>query len=120
MIVAAQDSDTLQAHAKTVELEKMLMEQKLNQEQAAAAKAHAKQLEFEKQKMKLEFEHHQKIRSLKEPASMSTPDGESAVRIAKMPKLVILKFDRTPQDWVRFWGEFFSEIDSSHEQPIRT
>ena len=50
MIVAAQDSDTLQAQAKTVELEKMLMEQKLNQEQAAAAKAHAKQLEFEKQK----------------------------------------------------------------------
>ena len=118
MIVAAQDADALQAHAKAMELEKTLMEQKMNQEQTAAAKIHAEQLEFQKQKMKLELERQQKISSLKEPVSTSAPDGESTVRIAKMPKLVISKFDGTPQDWVRFWGQFSSQIDSCHEQPI--
>ena len=32
MIVAAQDADALQGHAKAMELEKTLMEQKMNQE----------------------------------------------------------------------------------------
>ena len=41
MIVAAQDTNELQAHAKAMELEKTLMEQKLHQEQAAAAKCRA-------------------------------------------------------------------------------
>ena len=57
IIVAAQDADALQAHAKAMELEKTLMEQKVHQEQAVAAKAHAEQLEFQKQKVKLELEH---------------------------------------------------------------
>ena len=50
--------------------------------------------------------------------STNAPDGESTVRTAKMPKLVISKFDGTPQDWVRFWGHSGSQIDSSHKQPI--
>ena len=65
--------------------------------------------------MELELKHQQKISSLKEVASTSTPNGESAVRIAKMPKLVISKFNGTPQDWVRFWGQFSLQIDTSHE-----
>ena len=28
-----------------------------------------------------------------------------------MPKLVITKFDGTPQDWMRFWGQFETQID---------
>ena len=31
----------------------------------------------------------------------------------RMPKLVITKFDGTPQDWLRFWGQFKSVIDES-------
>ena len=30
-----------------------------------------------------------------------------------MPKLVITKFDVTPQDWMRFWGQFETQIDKS-------
>ena len=30
-----------------------------------------------------------------------------------MPKLVITKFDGTPQDWMRFWGQFETQIDKS-------
>ena len=31
----------------------------------------------------------------------------------RMPKLVITKFDGTPQDWLRFWGQFEILIDES-------
>ena len=30
-----------------------------------------------------------------------------------MPKLVITKFDGTPQDWMRFWGQFETQIEKS-------
>ena len=33
--------------------------------------------------------------------------------VVRMPKLVITKFDGTPQDWLRFWGQFESQIDES-------
>ena len=115
MIAAAQDAEALEAHTKAMECEKMLMEQKLNQEQAAAAKAQAEQLEFQKQKMKLELEHQNQISSLKENVSTSISGGASAVRIAKIPKLVISKFEGTPQDWVRFSGQFSSQIDGTSE-----
>ena len=39
MIAAAQDAKALEAHTRAMQYEKMLMEQKLNQEQAATAKA---------------------------------------------------------------------------------
>jgi len=65
MIAAAQDAEALEAHTKAMQYEKMLMEQKLNQEQTAAAKAKAKQLEFQKQRMKLELKH-QKLVKLEE------------------------------------------------------
>ena len=113
MIAVAQDAETLEAHTKAMQYEKMLMEQKLNQEQAATAKAQAEQLEFQKEKMKLE--HQKQVSSLKENASASITEGTSAVRIAKMPKLVISKFEGTPQDWVRFSGQFSSQIDSTSE-----
>lgn len=48
MIAAAQDAEALEAHTKAMQYEKMLMEQKLiNQEQAEAAKTKAEQLEFQ-------------------------------------------------------------------------
>ena len=36
-----------------------------------------------------------------------------------MPKLVISKFEGTPQDWVRFTGQFSSQIDSTSEPATR-
>ena len=112
--LAAQDADALQAHHKAIELERQLTEQKLQQEQEAAAKAHAEQLAFEKQKMKLGMEHQQQILSLKEDNASASQNEGAAVRITKMPKLVISKFDGTPQDWVRFWGQFSSQIDCAN------
>ena len=31
----------------------------------------------------------------------------------RMPKLIITKFNGTPQDWLRFWGHFETQIDKS-------
>lgn len=47
--------------------------------------------------------------------SASISGGASAVRIAKMPKLVISKFEGTPQEWVTFSGQFSSQIDGTSE-----
>ena len=41
-----------------------------------------------------------------------------ASNAVKMPKLVITKFDGTPQDWVRFWGQFETQIDKSSSPEV--
>ena len=38
---------------------------------------------------------------------------QMASNVMRMPKLVITKFDGTPQDWLRFLGQFESQIDES-------
>ena len=60
-----------------MQYEKMLMEWKLNQEQAGAAKSQAEQLEFQKEKMKLELKHQKQISSLKENVSASISINQS-------------------------------------------
>ena len=77
MIAAAQDAEALEAHTKAMQYEKMLMEWKLNQEQAGAAKSQAEQLEFQKEKMKLELKHQKQISSLKENVSASISINQS-------------------------------------------
>jgi len=37
---------------------------------------------------------------------------------AKLPKLMITKFDGTYMDWPRFWGQFTEAIDKTSVQPI--
>ena len=37
---------------------------------------------------------------------------------AKLPKLVITKFNGTHQDWSRFWNQFEAEIDKSKAAAI--
>ena len=35
-----------------------------------------------------------------------------------MLKLVITKFDGTPQDWMRFWGQFETQIEKSSASEV--
>ena len=67
------------------------------------------------------MEHQQQILSLKGHDAITSNKG-AVVRNTKMPKLVISKFDGTPQDWVRFWGRFWGQfsslIDSAKEPAI--
>ena len=50
-----------------------------------------------------------------EEAKMKTA---SQCNSAKLPKLVISKFQGTHLDWQRFWGQFKTEIDKADINPI--
>ena len=47
-----------------------------------------------------------------------TTTSEPSTRMAKLPKLVISKFDGSYMDWPRFWGQFSEAIDKSSIAPI--
>ena len=90
----------LYEHKREIELER----EKLRQKQEAVERAHAEELEFEKKKLELK------------QAQTKPPEITAmASNAVKMPKLqvVITKFDGTPQDWVRFWGQSETQIDKS-------
>ena len=98
---AAHESAIVKEQQQKLQFEKELTEQRLRQEQESV-----------EEKRKLDLEHQEK---LKEVQQSSTPHKTGFV---KMPKLVITKFDGTPQDWVRFWGQFHSQIDKSNVDPV--
>ena len=98
----AQEHVYVQEQRKRLEFEKLLTDQKLHQEQEAA-----------KEKMALEFEYQQKLKDLEPSAVAATGTTVQPSTSVKMPKLIITKFDGTPQDWVRFWGQFEAQIDKS-------
>ena len=43
---------------------------------------------------------------------------QMASNVVRMPKLMTTKFDGTPQDWLRFRGQFESEIDGSRAPEV--
>ena len=100
--VANQEASTVQEQQRKLEFEKRLTEQRLKQEQEAA-----------EEKRKLDFEYQQKLREVKQdPSSQATPPTPTPSS-AKMPKLIISRFIGTPQDWVRFWGQYEAQIHKS-------
>lgn len=64
-----------------------------------------------KKKLKLQEEHDLKCQH------KSTP-SEQLVSQAKLPKLVITKFNGSFIDWPRFWGQFSEAIDKSSVPPV--
>ena len=99
----AQEALTRKEEQQKLEFEKRLTEQKLEQEKEAA-----------EAKWMSEFKHQQKLK-VSVQQNESNPQVSTAV---KMPKLIIFKFTGTPQDWVRFWGRFESQIDKSNEDDV--
>ena len=51
-------------------------------------------------------------------AKADEKESESGKLKAKLPKLVITKFQGTHLDWQRFWGQFEAEIDKSDIGPV--
>ena len=96
----AKQADELHDHQHALELE----QEKLQMQHEATAKAHAEQLEFERKR--LELQQHEGLST----SQHGIASGDSAV---KMPKLVISQFDGTHRDWMRFWGQFETQIDKS-------
>ena len=83
-------------HKQVVTLEN----EKIEQQREAKERAYAEELAFEQKKLDLQ-------QAQKKP----TETARATSDVVKMPKLVITKFDGTPQDWMHFWGQFEMQID---------
>ena len=96
----------------------ILTEENKKLEEAAAKEAHAvatlraEQLQFEELLLRQKLEYEQRILEARENSN------ETTTKAAKMPKLVISKFNGTPQDWLRFGGQFEAEIENSNAHPV--
>ena len=64
------------------------------------------ELKFEETKLEMKQEY---VKRLEETRTKSPTKGNNA----KLPKLVITKFQGTHLDWQRFWGQFETEIDKA-------
>ena len=65
-------------------------------------------------KLKLQAEHETVTKS----KSAEKTSGITIGAEAKLPKLVISKFEGTYMDWPRFWGQFTENIDKTTATPI--
>ncbi|CAB4034174.1 Pol poly, partial [Paramuricea clavata] len=82
---------------------------------------------FSAQEEQLKFElklHETKLKLQTELTTNATPDTSNTTiitvseKIAKLPKLVISKFNGSYMDWPRFWGKFSEAVDKSTIAPI--
>ena len=78
--------------------------------------------EIEKEE-KIKFEvklYETKAKLQNEHSLESTPQASKTMlgMQAKLPKLVISKFNGSPMDWPRFWGQFSENIDQSAIAPV--
>jgi len=79
----------------------------VNEERSSKVAAQEEQFKAE---LKL---HEQKLRMQSEISSPKPETQECLTRNAKLPKLVITKFNGSFKDWPRFWGQFTEGIDKS-------
>ena len=77
------------------------------------AEAIVKQEELKFHKAKIEMQAEIQVESHPQQATTTPSDIQ-----AKLPKLMITKFDGTYMDWPRFWGQFTEAIDKTGAQPI--
>ena len=76
----------------------------------------------EKRKMKFEIKIHETKLKLQEDLQIKAGNQKSPVETtvgeAKLPKLVITKFNGTYADWPRFWGQYSETIDKTNVPPV--
>ena len=89
-------------------LENWLHNCKMEMEQQALEEKMRFEMKLHESKLKLEVEHREKLAEGK----TSKEAGSSQVE-AKLPKLVISKFNGDFMDWQRFWGQFTESIEKS-------
>ena len=82
-----------------------------------------------KRRQELDFEHElfqtrlkfqtelQAAKSMQETTTTATSEEKKESQ-AKLPKLVISKFNGTYQDWTRFWEQFKETVDKSSIDPV--
>ena len=85
----------------------------------AEINAKKEQLQFEEkvQKMKLQLKTEQQAKTGSHNEGGGHSFSASGVQ-AKLPKLVITKFNGSHMDWPRFWGQFSENMDKTSVAPI--
>ena len=72
--------------------------------------------------MKFEIKLHETKLKLQEDLQIKAGNLKSSVETtvgeAKLPKLVITKFNGTYADWPRFWGQYSKTIDKTNVPPV--
>ena len=89
-------------------LENWLLNCKIEKDQQAFEEKMKYEIKLHETKLKLESERKEKLAE----GSISKEACSSQVE-AKLPKLVISKFDGDFMDWQRFWGQFNESIEKS-------
>jgi len=72
------------------------------------------------EKMQFEIKLHESKLKLQEDLQLKIGNlnAETPVSQAKLPKLVITKFNGTYADWPRFWGQYSESIGKSSVPPV--
>ena len=74
------------------------------------------------EKMQFEIKLHETKLKLQEDLQIKAGNLNSSVETsvggAKLPKLVITKFNGTYADWPRFWGQYSETIDKTNVPPV--
>ena len=71
------------------------------------------QFEIKLHKTKLKLQEDLQIKAGNQRSPVETSVGE-----AKLPKLVITKFNGTYANWPRFWGQYSETIDETNVPPV--
>ena len=110
---ASVDEKLQQADKEIGKVSKWLEERKRETE----VNAKKKRIKFEEelQKMKLQLKTDQLA---KKNQNEGIYQGSTNSVQAKLPELVITKFDGSYMDWPRFWGQFSETIDKTSVAPI--
>lgn len=90
------------------QLEKWQDHCKLVKEENAFEEQLKYEVKLHETKLKLESERQAKLKT-----EMSAEETKAKKVEAKLPKLVISKFERNYMDWQRFWGQFTESIEKS-------
>lgn len=72
-----------------------------------------RQVQFEQEMQFEEAKLEQKLRYEKKAQESLKKQEKETKNNTKLPKLVISKFNGTPTDWLRFWSQFETEIDTT-------
>ena len=90
-----------------------------HREKEAEINTKKEQLQFEEeiQKMTLQLKADQLAKTKSQNEGVGQGLSSCGVQ-AKLPKLVITKFDGSHMDWPRFWGQFSENIDKTSVAPI--
>ena len=81
----------------------------------AEAEAQEEELRFQEKLHQTKLKYEAELQAAKSTQSQHEPGESTTLAVgAKLPKLVISKFNGTYMDWPRFWGQFTETIDKSN------